>query len=214
MTNQWQSQLVNSDYVFGSTNVINSQFIHNSKDITDCYTIVGSEQCHNSSFIFDSHCCNSSHHIIFSENCVSSDNIVCSYNIINSQDLWWCTNITNSSQLAYCDNCNNTHFSRVCNNLDNSYFCFNIEKGENLLFNKPVNSDLFSVVTSFYDMIVPKFQFTDWGKPDVFVSYLPQLVGGYSEFIKEYSDQFKKWVTTLPNFDANIAHYLFPKLFE
>lgn len=184
------------NYIFNSNDVQNSFCVHNSSYIFD------SEICINSKFV------KKSKNIYNSINIENSENIVKGNMIFNSKNVEESSNIRTSDCITKSKNVVNGIFLQNCTNLKNAMFCSYINNEDYLIFNKPVDSELFNILFQQYNLYFNDIQLSfliKYVNKDCII--LPKLKLNFiNQFYKDIPDIFWQWVKTLPNYDEFLLY--------
>lgn len=184
----WDSNIVyDSKEVRASAVILNSQFIEESLSVA------------NSSFI------ERGTYILDSTNITDSKEVVESTYVGNSQGVFKSTNILNGTAIWHSDNLTDCGFCSHCKDLTRSLFCSQMEGGDLLLFNKPIDEARYKMIARQFDKFgVFLTLMEEWQNGN----YIPKAYYDYRKHFQAIKEAFWQWVRTLPNFDPEIMYSL------
>lgn len=184
----------NSFLVCISDNVVNSSNVMSCSNIKDCVDVFYSVQLRDCSQVMNGRSLENCHNVhlgSYSKNCVG---LVRSEFCFNSQ------NILNSKQMESCD------FCADCANLKNSLFCFQVDGGENLIFNKPASPEIIEMArTEFEQLGDDSLTISSCWDPQ-YIMLAPKVNIDPRDLFADFPDSLWEFVSHLPNFNPQILY--------
>ena len=211
----YSNNIEKSVMVSYSSEVKNSIRIKNSKKVSLSNWVSNSEEIYDCTEVFNSNCINNSTKI------VDSFDVADSFNIQNCKHIGWSRNLINCSfveESAFVYNSEKVkeiYFSGFLNNCNYCLFCSGLTDCNYYIFNVQVEQSVYEywrellleqLNAELGNMIVVK-EYTDEGNPVITTRRFDQIFDGLS-------DEFYKWVQTIPHFDENKFSIIFFKDFK
>ena len=202
-TGFWEStNLKNSHNVSRSKNIKNSIGIIESINVTNSVDVAHGDEITDSSQIFYSSMVEASKKIYKGQNIAESNNvcestmIVRSQNIINSFDVFDSSEIINSRSVS------NSSFCRDCKNIKFCMFCHGLEDSEYCIFNLPVDKTHYEFFAKQYERYFnSSLIFVKKWPKEILTNIEILVTRKYNEWYSSISDEFWKWIRTLPGFE-------------
>ena len=204
--------VIRSDHVEGSLFVVDSsqvsssESVYNSKNVEESERVIESEMVYNSHHIAKSTFVDHSSRVLQSINVTNSQEVYSSNYILCSNSVFESINVASSSVIWKSENITDSHFCFGCHNIKNSMFFENASDGEYLLFNKPIDKTRFEAIRKQFDRFGVQLSLTEeW--PD-YRDKIPVSHSDYRKHFKRISDEFWRWVRTLPGYSSDIMYSL------
>ncbi len=195
-----------SKHIYRCSNVENSEFVKLSSNIVRSNHITNCQHIEKSELIKDSSDINNCDLII------NGKTIRDSYNIANSSDIRDCQNLSNCRNLMNCHTlynstlCENSGFSSFLMGCHKVLFCSSISAQSFMLFNKPISKRIFDNLWEDFlnrmnnehiDMIMINSSN---------LYFEGETQHNFQIMFNSLSDDFKKWIKTLPNYDNFVMY--------
>lgn len=197
-----------SSFVKDSSYVFRSNHIERGNSIFGSSYVEGGSLVYNSDFVYDSK------RVVDSKNVTNSEEVVsCDY-VVNSRAIYNSTVINDSSFVGgiarrACSHISNSSFIADCHNLNRSLFCYDIEGGENIIFNKQVSIADYDLISrqlnQVIDVWMPRLTKNGWPYETVPLE-APLIQHNIEKQFAALPEHFLKWVKTIPWYDPDIFY--------
>lgn len=205
----------NSEYVWFSTSIDDSRYVFSSNDVSDGEVIYGSEYIEHAKQIFDSDFVYYSTQVLLGSNVNESNNIVNSGYVVNSHSVMNADNVHDSAfvtsfERGHTNNIHGSYFIFDCQNMTNCLFCSGVSDGEYLVFNQPVSTADYILLTNQLLHMLKDFRpaLTENGEwPGATIPVEEARAQPHLERMYEHlPEAFWKWIKTVPGYDPSILY--------
>lgn len=198
---------INQSYIITDSRCVdNSNNIHSSKNVTNSNNIYNSTYIESSNQIWKSFVIENSFRVLDSKNVVQSNEVISSDYVVESSGVYESSNIVNSIAIWKSETMTNCGMCFGCHNLNHALFCEQIQDGEYMLFNKPIDKVRFNIIyRQFCNQFKPQLTLmsTTWQKGSA-----PRIYRDYRKHTQDISESFWEWVKTLPGYNPDILYSL------
>lgn len=209
-------KITNSTYISRCSRVQDSAYVFSSKEVIDSHDIASSTNVEHSSQIFSSEFVYDSHKVYQSKNVTESINIVNSDYVVRSSSVMNAAVVTKSHFIhslttGRTKQIKDSMFISDCVNMKNCLFCINMENGEYLLFNQPIEPEQLEMIKKQLCSILSGWQAElvrgEWPAETVPLDS-PQIQRNVLHQYAKLPEAFWRWAKTLPNYDSSILYAL------
>lgn len=200
----------NSCFINQSKDVTDSKFINDSVDITDCVQVSYSSFIKRSRHIYNCETVEDTHGATESKEIYKCGNVIDSSNIRDSWGVANCRNLTNSQFIYRSTLSEDCHFSSFLTGCYKCIFCSGLNGKQFYLFNKPISQKEWEkIFNNEFSVRINEeafFLLKDNSKLNSY--YVAKKETSFRNYFSLISENFNKWVKSLPNFDPFVMYQI------